>query len=132
MYLMRDVHLNDVAKKALALHDTRFAASYIFLNTQGGPHLDTDMFNNSWKDALKKSEVRYRIPYTCRHTRAAMMLTAGINPAFAANQLGHTVEMFFRIYSSWINELGDAEQIEKLAGVGPLLAEKNKGLSKPL
>jgi hypothetical protein len=34
---------------------------------------------------------------------AAELLSAGIDPADAANQLGHSAEMFLRVYSEWID-----------------------------
>ena len=34
-------------------------------------------------------------------------LMAGANPAFMARQLGHSVEMFFRVYSKWIDGQND-------------------------
>lgn len=110
----REVFTSELLRKALSNHNTRFKKSYIFLNTKGTPHLDTDVFNAQWKRALSKARVHYRIPYTCRHTRAAEMLTGGIEPGFAASQLGHTLEMFFRTYTKWINERRDNEQKEKL------------------
>ncbi len=38
-----------------------------------------------------------------RHSYATSMLMAGMTPAFCAKQLGHTVEMFLRIYTKWID-----------------------------
>ena len=40
------------------------------------------------------------IPYTCR--RAAELLSAGVAPAAAAKQLGHTTEIFLRTYSEFL------------------------------
>ncbi|MCE4545115.1 MULTISPECIES: hypothetical protein [unclassified Caballeronia] len=36
-------------------------------------------------------------------TYATAMLMAGMTPAFYAKQLGHSIEMFLRIYSRWID-----------------------------
>ena len=50
-----------------------------------------------WKSTLKRAKVRYRYPYQTRHTYASMMLSAGENPAWVANQMGHKdTRMFFR------------------------------------
>lgn len=39
------------------------------------------------------------------------MLSAGANPAFIANQMGHeNAEMVYTVYSAWINAL-DGDQI---------------------
>jgi integrase len=38
------------------------------------------------------------------------MLMAGMRPAFCARQLGHSVEMFLRTYSKWLD--GDQNALE--------------------
>jgi integrase len=35
---------------------------------------------------------------------------AGMNPAFVANQLGHSVQMLLSVYSRWVS--GDQDDIE--------------------
>jgi len=100
----RVVYVPKWARKVIDHHTTRFAGGFLFLNSQGGPHLDTDVFNGAWKKAHNKARVPYRIPYTCRHTRAAELLSMGINPADAALQLGHSTEMFLRTYSEFMVE----------------------------
>lgn len=100
----RTVYVSQSVRPILNEHFTRFQGGHIFLNTVGGPYLDTDVFNAEWKAAHKKARLPYRIPYVCRHTRASEMLSIGIEPAEAAKQLGHSLEMFFRIYAEWIEE----------------------------
>lgn len=47
----------------------------------------------------------YRNPYQVRHTYASSRLTAGANPWYLAEQLGHeTVEMVYRHYGRFIKE----------------------------
>ncbi|MGF6706981.1 tyrosine-type recombinase/integrase [Pseudomonas frederiksbergensis] len=43
--------------------------------------------------ALTDLKLRARRQYNCRHTYATMCLMAGMNPAFIATQLGHSVQM---------------------------------------
>jgi len=76
------------------------------------------VFNGEWKEALARAKVRYRIPYTCRHTRASELLTAGIDSAYAAKQMGHTLEMFHRTYAEGIDEMRGAAQREKIRALG--------------
>lgn len=89
---------------------SRFKGEWLFLNSQGNHYRDSDTFNDRWQRAFQTKAIKrdlklaYRIPYVCRHTRAAELLSTGVEPARAAKQLGHTVEMFFRIYSEWIEE----------------------------
>ncbi len=77
----------------------------------GTPWTDERAFRRShWTRTLKRLGARYRRPYNCRHTRATEMLMAGMSPAFAAAQLGHSVEIFLSTYSKWLP--GQADDIE--------------------
>lgn len=102
--MRRKVYVPQWAREYLNKHTTRFDGGHIFQNTQGNPHLDTDIFNKAWRRAHRLARIPYRIPYTCRHTRAAELLSMGIGAADAANQLGHSPEMFLRTYSEWLEE----------------------------
>ena len=73
--------------------------------------------NQSWRKAHEECDIPYRIPYTCRHTRAAEMLSAGILPAVAAAQLGHSMEMFLRVYSEFLESYEDQLNKQKLRGL---------------
>lgn len=73
-----------------------------------------------WTPALKRLGIRYRRPYNMRHTYATAMLMAGVTPAFAAKQLGHSVEMFLRNYSKWIDgQQNDVEMSRVEAALSP-------------
>lgn len=114
----RSVFISGKLRQALASHKRRFAGGYLFLNSKGRPHLDADTFVDHWTEALKRARVTYRRPYTCRHTRASEMLMAGVEPAFAATQLGHTLEQFFNTYAKWISDIKDADQKAILQRIG--------------
>lgn len=112
----RRVYIPSWARPILNAHTTRFDGGYIFQNTQGGPYLDTDVFNEAWRVAHRKARIPYRIPYTCRHTRAAELLSTGVDPGDAAKQMGHSVEMFLRTYSEWIEEFSAAKDKRRFEG----------------
>lgn len=58
-----------------------------------------------WKKALEAAKVPYQCPYTCRHTYASTMLTAGKDPAWLAKQMGHKDWGMIRlIYARWIGD----------------------------
>ena len=88
---------------------SRFVGGPIFINTKGAAMLDSDLMATAWRKAHKATGLEYRIPYTCRHTRAAELLSANVNPAAAAKQMGHSVEMFLRIYSEYIEAYADQQ-----------------------
>jgi integrase len=67
-----------------------------------------------WKITLKRLGIRYRRPYNMRHTYATLGIMSGARPAFLANQLGHSMQTFFRVYAKWINSKDDREEIAKL------------------
>lgn len=114
----RRVYVPTYVRQVLNNHPTRFNGGFIFLNSQGGPCLDTDTFNAAWRTAHKKARIPYRIPYTCRHTRAAELLSIGIEPARAAKELGHSLEIFFRTYAEFIEEFSGKRDRSDFEGIG--------------
>ena len=63
---------------------------------------------------MKELRIRYRPSYNCRHTYATMCLMSGMNPAFIAQQLGHSVQMLLSTYARWLNSLNDWDELNKL------------------
>lgn len=116
--MRRTVYVPTWTRECLNKHTTRFRGGHIFKNTEGGPYLDTDVFNDAWREAHRKARLRYRIPYVCRHTRAAELLSIGISPPDAAKQLGHSTEMFMRTYSEFIEEYAGHQDKSRFEGVG--------------
>ena len=54
----------------------------------------TNLRERVWKPAVRRAGLRYRTMYQTRHTCATLMLAAGEDIGWAAEQLGHTsVEM---------------------------------------
>lgn len=110
----RDVYVEPWLQKILREHHTRFSGEWLFVTDDGKPYTSAKTFNLAWGNALAQAGVPYRIPYTCRHSRASELLTMGVKPPFAALQLGHSVEMFFRTYAVWIKGQDDCTEISKL------------------
>ena len=75
-----------------------------------------------WKPILKTLGLRYRSPYQTRHTYATMLLMAGVTPAYAARQMGHSIQMFLSTYARWLDggqntiEMGKLEALIGSAG----------------
>ena len=60
-----------------------------------------------------------------RHTYATVMLMAGMNSAFCAKQLGHSVEMFHKTYARWLDGAQNDLEMQRLENsIGPALAQK--------
>lgn len=71
--------------------------------------------------AVKRAGIRRRNPYHTRHTFACWLLSAGANPSFIANPMGHeNAQRVYEIYATRIETL-DSEQV---AMFNPKLALK--------
>ncbi|QIB67108.1 tyrosine-type recombinase/integrase [Kineobactrum salinum] len=126
-YMRRDVYVPLWVRAYLNNHSTRFNGGYIFQTESGGPHLDTDVFNEEWQRAHKRARIPYRIPYTCRHTRAAELLSTGVDPVDAAEQLGHSLEMFLRTYSELIKEYATPRDKSRFEGLAAEIPPRKEG-----
>lgn len=96
----------DAIKKQKAI--TFLKGEHVFLNprTQEGWTSYKPFREYIWKPALKKAGVRYRTPHQLRHTFASMMISAGENIKWVANQMGHTdIVMVAKVYSEWMPSL---------------------------
>lgn len=121
----RRVYVPSWVRSILKDHTTRFKGGPIFQKRRGGPHLDSDVFNQAWRRAHGRARIAYRKPYTCRHTRASELLSIGIEPARAAKELGHSLEIFYRTYAEYIEEYCSGLDRADFEGVANKLS-KNK------
>lgn len=115
----RKVYVPMWVRKAINSMPPRIDSPYFFVNDNGDCYKDTRRFNRAWQEAHKRKQIRYRVPYTCRHTRAAELLSKGVLPPLAAKQLGHSTMVFLNTYSEWIDEYSadkDFSQFEPLPG----------------
>lgn len=118
----RVVKLNKVAFAALQRQKahTYLAGAHVFHD----PKTDepwkyrtiTDV-RGFWESALKKLGIRYRRPYNMRHTYATIGLMSGAKPAFLANQLGHSLRVFFEVYAKWLSSSDDDAEMAKVDDV---------------
>lgn len=113
--LQRQRQHTQVAGEAV-FHDPRYGAAWA----------DERAFRRSyWEPTLKLLGIRYRRPYNMRHTYATTMLMAGLNPAFCAKQLGHSVQVFHTTYTRWIDgERDDIEMARLESTISPATAQK--------
>ena len=87
---------------------TRLQRGQVFHNPlTGEPWIDDQQIRKSaWIPALTRAGVAYRTPYQTRHTYASTLLSAGENPMWVAQQMGHTDwGMIRRVYGRWIPDV---------------------------
>lgn len=117
----REVLLNDRALQALekARPLTAARSDYVFAPEGSGERSELYIRSETgakryWLAALRKAGIRYRRMYDTRHTYATMCLMSGMNPAFIAAQLGHSVQVLLSTYAKWISSSSDFAELEKL------------------
>lgn len=116
-HVARELELNSRARAALEEQRavSLLAGGHVFLNaTTGEPYPDDQTPRRRFKDALRATGIRARDPYNTRHSYASWCLTAGLNPAWIARQLGHSVEMLLRRYGKWLEVEDAGRQAKRL------------------
>lgn len=126
----RKVYVPQWVRPLLLNHSTRFEGGYIFQNSEGNPYRQTRYLNRAWEKAHKRARVRLRVPYTCRHTRAAELLSLGVAPADAASQLGHSVQVFLETYSEFILEYADRQDFSRFEPAAQIPNKDSSGADK--
>ena len=118
---VREVLLNDQALRALdkARSLTAARSDYVFAPEGAGARDELYIRSETgakryWVSAMRKLGMRHRRMYDTRHTYATMCLMSGMNPAFIAAQLGHSVQVLLSTYAKWISSSGDWAELEKL------------------
>ena len=88
---------------------------FVFPPAKGGLWIKSpSVTTKHFRAALESTGIRPRRQYDTRHTYATMCLMAGMNPAFIANQLGHSVDMLLSTYAKWLNSASDWKELSKL------------------
>ena len=115
----RTILLNSRARAALqrlrAITGTQ--DSFVFIQpTNGEPVVQGEPQRDMLKSSLKRLKIRPRPAYNMRHTYATACLMAGSKPGWVANQLGHSLEEFFKTYARWLNSDDDARELALIEG----------------
>jgi integrase len=114
----RLIHLNSRSLAAITRQRkfTQMEGESVFHDPRyDTPWIDERAFRRSyWTPTLKRLGIRYRRPYNMRHTYATQMLMAGMNPAFCAAQMGHSVEVFHKTYAKWLHGAQNELEMQRL------------------
>lgn len=88
---------------------------FIFQPAGRSPHMKGPSTpGGHFNEAIEATSIRARPQYNCRHTYATMCLMSGMNPAFIAGQLGHSVQVLLTTYAKWLNSANDWSELAKL------------------
>jgi len=105
-YRKRNIPLTKALKERLNIALERSDSEYVF-TMKSGRIFDVDSFRkNAWTTALKKAGIKYRVPYSTRHTFAAWALTLNMNPNKLVNLMGHgSKKMVYEVYGRYVDDL---------------------------
>lgn len=117
----REVLLNDQALQALekARPLTAARSDYVFAPEGSGdtsePYVRSETGpKRYWLLALRKLGMRHRRMHDTRYTDTTRCLMAGMNSAFFASQLDHSVQTVLSTYARWISSPNNWSGLEKL------------------
>ncbi len=114
-YSEREVDMLPPVRAALQEQRARsqLRSEFVFVSETGGPLDLTNLRERNWRRLVRKSGLRPRTLYQCRHTFAALQLSRGENPQYVAHQMGHAnLEMIIRHYARWTRK---PERVGKLS-----------------
>src|ERR1700693_5848705 len=74
---------------------------HIFFRETGEPFWSLQIQAKRWRSTLNSLKLRYRRPYTARHSSVSWNLMVGKNPLWVAKQHGHSIFTMLRVYAAW-------------------------------
>ena len=95
--LQRQLKLREALK-----HAGRLTHECLFFDSRGAPLLDLCTSYRRWRSTLRRLPIRYRKPYTTRHSSISWQLMVGSNPLWVAQQHGHSPFTMLTVYAAWI------------------------------
>jgi len=76
---------------------------YVFAEPDGSPYLREGFIEDYWSKPFENTGIRYRPPYSMRHSFAAWSLLIGVDPLRLVNLMGHgNKQMVFEVYGNYI------------------------------
>jgi integrase len=116
----RSVILLEPARRSLAGRRGE-DSEHVFLNPNTGKDWhEAKALNRAFARACRDAKVRRRYVYQLRHTFATWALSSGENPAWIANQMGHTdVQIIYDHYGKWMPGLDKEAGSRMLYAVAP-------------
>jgi len=106
----RVVPVHPIVQEALKMQPRQLHDDHIVISRHKRGYAAYEPLTKSFNLAMTKLQIRYRSPYNARHTCATMMLESGMEPAYCAHVLGHSLEEFLRTYARWIDADRSAAQ----------------------
>ena len=105
-YRKRTLPLTAAMKKILDSQIEKAESDYLFTMKTGSIFDPSTFRERTWKTALRKANVKYRVPYTMRHSFAAWSLVLDIHPNRLVKLMGHgSKKMVYDVYGQYVDDI---------------------------
>jgi hypothetical protein len=93
----------------------------VFFTESGQPIRNLQYPGIRWRRTLRSLKLRYRRPYTARHSSVSWNLMTGKNPLWVAKQHGHSIATMLRVYAAWAEGAveADVETVKRSMNLTP-------------
>ncbi|MDA8161683.1 MAG: DUF3596 domain-containing protein [Desulfobacteraceae bacterium] len=117
-YRKRRIPITAALQKRIDVLTACSKDKYLFTMKNGLPFENYSFREHIWGKALKMAGVKYRPPYSLRHSHAAWALTIGTDLNRLVYRMGHgSKQMVFEVYGSYIPGIeDDKEKIREYFG----------------
>jgi integrase len=127
-----------VLERQLALRDRlarrgRIRHEQLFFEPNDQPIRRLHSVHRRWHRTLKRLAIRYRTPYTARHSSVSWNLMIGRNPLFVAQQHGHRILTMLMVYAAWTEGSTEADigAIRRAMQAPAFAARSSPGITVP-
>lgn len=105
-YRFRKLPITKRIREILDVVLARTDSPYVFAEPNGTPYLRENFTETIWTDAVTRSGIPYRPPYSIRHSYAAWSLLVGIEPLRLVKLMGHgSKKMIYEVYGEYAEGL---------------------------
>ncbi len=97
----RSVLERQLALREILVRKGRIRHEQLFFDGNGRAIRHLGQLYGRWRRTLKRLAIRYRKPYSARHSSVSWDLMIGRNPLFVAQQHGHRILTMLTVYAAW-------------------------------
>jgi len=123
-----------LAWRATLVREGRIHHDALFFTHDFQPIPDAKYPFERWHTTLKRLPLRYRKPYTARHTSVSWNLMLGKIPLWVAKQHGHRVATMHSVYAAWVEGARECDiaAIRRAMGHEQEMASRNPTVLAPV
>lgn len=117
----RAVLVRQLKLRERLVREGRITHDCLFFFEDGAPIEKLNVVHRRWRQTMANKSMRYRKPYSARHSSVSWNLMLGNDPLWVASQHGHSVPTMLGVYAGWAKGAvrSDVAVIERAMGERP-------------